>query len=109
MLFAIMPFHAFFGIAVMSMNQIIGGEFYSQLYIELEWMTDPEQDQWTGGAIAWGSSEIPILIVVGALLSQWSKQDRLTAKRTDRHNDEYDDSDFDAYNAMLKQLSRNRR
>ena len=109
MLFAIMPFHAFFGIAVMSMNQIIGGEFYSQLYIELEWMTDPERDQWIGGAIAWGSSEIPILIVVGALLSQWSKQDRLTAKRTDRHNDEYDDSDFDAYNAMLKQLSQDRR
>lgn len=31
------------------------------------------------------------------------------SQTNDRHNDEYDDSDLDAYNAILKQLSRNRR
>lgn len=109
MLFAIMPFHAFFGIAVMSMNAVIGNDFYSYLKIEIPWITDLVRDQWVGGAIAWGSSEVPILLVVGALLSQWSKQDRRTAKRTDRHSDEYNDSDLDAYNAMLAKLSENRR
>ncbi|MEV4236311.1 cytochrome c oxidase assembly protein [Nocardia sp. NPDC049737] len=107
MLFAIMPFHAFFGVAVMSMNTIIGERFYEQL--QLTWHMDLMADQRVGGGIAWVSGEIPILLVVGALLTQWVAQDRRTAVRTDRKDDEYADSDLVAYNAMLEQLAQSRR
>ncbi|WP_406232332.1 cytochrome c oxidase assembly protein [Nocardia sp. NBC_01009] len=107
MLFAIMPFHAFFGVAVMSMNTVIGARFYDQL--DLLWHTDLLSDQRVGGGIAWVSGEVPILLVVGALLSQWVAQDRRTAVRTDRKDDIYADSDLAAYNAMLEQLAATRR
>ncbi|MFD0363622.1 cytochrome c oxidase assembly protein [Nocardia sp. GCM10030253] len=107
MLFAVMPFHAFFGVAVMSMNTVIGERFYNQL--DLPWHADLLSDQRIGGAIAWVSGEVPILLVVGALLSQWMAQDRRTAVRTDRKDDEYGDSDLAAYNAMLEKLAASRR
>ncbi|WP_433525296.1 cytochrome c oxidase assembly protein [Nocardia pseudovaccinii] len=107
MLFAIMPFHAFFGVAVMSMNTVIGERFYQQL--QLPWHMDLMADQRVGGGIAWVSGEIPILLVVGALLTQWVAQDRRTAVRTDRKDDEYGDSELAAYNAMLEKLAQSRR
>ncbi len=107
MLFAIMPFHAFFGVAVMSMNTVIGARFYEQL--QLPWHMDLMADQRVGGGIAWVSGEIPILLVVGALLTQWVAQDRRTAVRTDRRDDEYGDSELAAYNAMLEKLAQSRR
>ncbi|MFE9323252.1 cytochrome c oxidase assembly protein [Nocardia sp. NPDC052278] len=107
MLFAIMPFHAFFGVAVMSMNTVIGERFYEQL--QLPWHMDLMADQRVGGGIAWVSGEIPILLVVGALLTQWVAQDRRTAVRTDRKDDEYGDSELAAYNAMLEKLAQSRR
>lgn len=107
MLFAIMPFHAFFGVAVMSMNTVIGARFYEQL--QLPWHVDLMADQRVGGGIAWVSGEIPILLVVGALLTQWVAQDRRTAVRTDRKDDEYGDSELAAYNAMLEKLAQSRR
>lgn len=108
MLFAIMPFHAFFGVAVMSMDNLIGKDFYPQLM--LGWMHDLMSDQHLGGTLAWISGEVPVLLVVGALLSQWAKQERRDAARIDRHQDEYpEDDELTAYNAMLTQLSERRR
>ncbi|MCM6772492.1 cytochrome c oxidase assembly protein [Nocardia sp. CDC159] len=108
MLFAIMPFHAFFGVAVMSMESLIGGTYYPQL--QLGWMHDLLADQKIGGSLAWISGEVPVLLVVGALLSQWARQDRRVAARTDRHQDAYpDDDELTAYNAMLAELGRSRR
>lgn len=108
LLFAVMPFHAFFGIATMSMTSVIGGQFYS--YIAIPWLADLQQDQHLGGAIAWGSSELPVIVVVVALVAQWARQDRRTAARSDRHADsDYADDDLEAYNNMLRELARNRR
>jgi putative copper resistance protein D len=107
MLFAVMPFHAFFGIATMTMTSILGGTFYRSL--DLPWLTSLNDDQHLGGALAWGSSELPIIVVVVALVVQWARQDRRTAVRADRHADAHYDDDHDAYNAMLRELSKNRR
>lgn len=106
-LFAVMPFHAFFGIALMTMTSTVGGRFYS--YVDLPWLSSIIGDQHMGGAIAWGSSELPILVVIIALVTQWAQQDRRAASRSDRHAEAAYDDDLDAYNAMLKELSRNRR
>jgi putative copper resistance protein D len=107
MLFAVMPFHAFFGIATMTMTSVLGGTFYRSLH--LPWLASLTDDQHLGGAIAWGSSELPIIVVVVALVVQWARQDRRTATRTDRHADARYDDDLDAYNAMLRELAKNRR
>jgi cytochrome c oxidase assembly factor CtaG len=69
LLFAVMPFHAFFGIATMTMASTIGGQFYR--YVDLPWLSSIESDQHLGGAIAWGSSELPVILVVIALIAQW--------------------------------------
>jgi len=107
MLFAVMPFHAFFGIATMTMTSVLGGTFYRSLHVP--WLSSLNDDQHLGGAIAWGSSELPIIVVVVALVVQWARQDRRTAVRTDRHADAHYDDDLDAYNAMLRELAKNRR
>ena len=108
LLFAVMPFHAFFGIATMTMTSIMGGPFYHN--VGLPWLGSIADDQHLGGAIAWGSSELPVIIVVVALVAQWARQDRRAASRADRHADSaYADDELDAYNAMLRELSRDRR
>ena len=108
LLFAVMPFHAFFGIATMAMTGLIGETFYR--YLSLPWLADLNHDQWVGGAIAWASSEVPVIIVVVVLVAQWARSDRREANRTDRRADsDYADDELAAYNAMLAELARTRR
>nr|WP_253660606.1 cytochrome c oxidase assembly protein [Williamsia maris] len=107
LLFAVMPFHAFFGIATMTMNSVIGYDFYG--FLKLPWLADLQHDQFLGGAIAWGASEVPVVIVVIALVSQWASSDRRAGARADRQADAYPDDELAAYNAMLEELSRTRR
>jgi putative copper resistance protein D len=49
---------------------------------------------------------VPLVIVLIALLVQWTRSDRRTAKRLDRAADRDDDADLAAYNAMLAQLAK---
>ncbi|MCH9730467.1 MAG: cytochrome c oxidase assembly protein [Actinomycetia bacterium] len=108
LLFAVMPFHAFFGIATMTMTTPIGSQFYRQ--VDLPWLSSIQNDQRLGGAIAWGSSELPVILVVIALVAQWARRDRQEASRFDRHAEsDYAYDELGAYNAMLQELSRNRR
>jgi putative copper resistance protein D len=102
-LFASVPFHAFFGVAVMSSETPIAADFYRAL--ALPWVPDPLRDQQLGGGLAWASGEIPLLIVVIAMLVQWSRQDERSARRDDRRADADGDAELVAYNAMLRQLA----
>lgn len=106
LLFAIMPFHAFFGVAMMTMTSVVGGNFYRGL--ALPWVANLNDDQHLGGAIAWGASEVPLIMVVVALVTQWARQDRRTSTRADRHADAGYDDDLAAYNNMLRELARQR-
>ena len=103
MVFASLPFHAFFGVILMSMQTIIGEEFYQRL--ALPWTADLLTDQRLGGGIAWAAGELPLLIVLVALLVQWARADDREARRQDRRADTEGDEDREAYNAMLKKLS----
>lgn len=108
LLFAVMPFHAFFGIATMTMDTAMGEQFYR--FVGLPWLSSIQDDQHLGGAIAWGSSELPVILVVVALVAQWARQDRRDSSRFDRHAEsDYADDGLDAYNAMLRDLARDRR
>jgi putative copper resistance protein D len=105
-LFAIMPFHAFFGLAMMSSESTVGANFYRGP--ALPWVPDINADQHLGGAIAWGASEVALVIVVIDLVTQWARQDRRESDRSDRHTDAGYDDDMDAYNNMLRKLARQR-
>jgi len=87
----------------MSSATVIGGDFYRAL--ALPWVPDPLHDQQLGGGLAWASGEIPLLLVVIALLVQWARQDERSARRDDRRADHDGDADRVAYNAMLRRLA----
>jgi putative copper resistance protein D len=103
MMFAAMPFHAFFGVILMSMQTVIGQTFYRSL--NLPWVGNLLSDQRLGGGIAWASGEVPVLLVLIALLVQWARADEREARRSDRREEATGGADLAAYNAMLKQLS----
>lgn len=104
LVFAALPFHAFFGVILMSSRQLIGGDFYRSL--GLSWNTDLLADQRLGGGIAWAAGELPLLLVMLALLVQWSRADDKVARRSDRAADADDDAELAAHNAMFTELRR---
>jgi putative copper resistance protein D len=106
LLFATMPFHAFFGIAMMTRTSVVGGNYYATM--ALPWIPSLTADQRLGGAIGWGASEVPLVMVVIALVTQWARQDRRTSTRSDRHTDAGYDDDLAAYNNMLSERARQR-
>jgi putative copper resistance protein D len=102
--FASLPLHAFFGVELMSTRTVLGAAYYRSL--GLSWHTDLLGDQRLGGGIAWAAGELPLVIVMIALLMQWARSDERTARRLDRAADRDDDADLAAYNAMLAELAR---
>jgi cytochrome c oxidase assembly factor CtaG/putative copper export protein len=104
MVFATLPLHAFFGVALMGMQTVLGESFYRSL--ALVWHTDLLGDQRLGGGIAWAAGEVPLVLVMIALLIQWRRSDQRTAKRLDRAADRDDGAELAAYNAMLTEMAR---
>jgi len=103
MVFGSLPFHAFFGVALMSTDNVIARSYYQSLM--LPWNPDLMSDQRLGGGIAWAAGEIPLVLVMLALLVQWSRQDLRQARQFDRRADRDEDAELASYNAMLKQMS----
>ncbi|MGK5447218.1 cytochrome c oxidase assembly protein [Streptomyces radiopugnans] len=100
-LFAGMPFHAFFGIALM-----MAGEPMVQAYANppASLGVTALADQNAAGGIAWAFSEIPTVIVLIALVFQWYFSEQRQARRDDRAADRNGDQDLTAYNAYLASL-----
>ena len=100
-LFAGMPFHAFFGIAVMMASEPMLTTFK---HPAASLGIDPLTDQTAAGGIAWAFSEIPSVIVLVALLFQWYTSEQRQARRGDRAADRDGDAELVAYNAYLASL-----
>ncbi|GAA3983668.1 cytochrome c oxidase assembly protein [Actinomadura viridis] len=119
LLFVTMPFHAFFGIALMNLGQPLARGWYTA--VDPPWGASLLSDQHTGGAIAWGFGEIPTFIVLIALAFQWYFDDQRQARRLDRQADRAErrragrpagagepvaeDDELAAYNARLARLA----
>jgi putative membrane protein len=101
-LLAGMPFHAFFGIAVMMSTGLITPFF---AHPPAAWGTNPMNDQSTAGAIAWAFSEIPTLIMLLVMAARWMRSEQRVARRTDRAADRDGDAELAAYNEYLTQLA----
>ncbi len=100
-LFAGMPFHAFFGIALMMASEPMVSTY-----------ADPPaslgvtglEDQTLAGGIAWAFSEVPSVIVLIALVFQWYFSEQREARVRDRAADRDGDRELAAYNAYLASL-----
>ncbi|MEU6774920.1 cytochrome c oxidase assembly protein [Streptomyces sp. NPDC046759] len=101
-LFAGMPFHAFFGIALMMASTPMVETFKNP---PASLGIDALADQTAAGGIAWAFSEIPSVLVLIALLFQWYRSEQRQAKRTDRAADRDGDKELEAYNAYLASLN----
>jgi putative copper resistance protein D len=102
--FGSLALHAFFGVVLMGTQTVLGQAFYRSL--QLPWHTDLLGDQRLGGGIAWAAGEVPLVVVMIALLVQWTRSDRRTATRLDRAAERDHGADLAAYNAMLAELAR---
>ncbi|MBE4739179.1 cytochrome c oxidase assembly protein [Streptomyces caniscabiei] len=101
-LFAGMPFHAFFGIALMMASAPMV-KTYENPPASLG--IDALADQNAAGGIAWAFSEIPSVLVLLALLFQWYNSEQRQARRSDRAADRDGDKELEAYNAYLASLN----
>ncbi|WP_037856647.1 cytochrome c oxidase assembly protein [Streptomyces sp. NRRL S-340] len=100
-LFAGMPFHAFFGIALM-MGSTPMVETFRNPPASLG--IDALSDQTAAGGIAWAFSEVPSVLVLLALLFQWYRSEQRQARRKDRAAERDGDKELAAYNAYLASL-----
>ncbi|MFD7975001.1 cytochrome c oxidase assembly protein [Streptomyces sp. NPDC059071] len=100
-LFAGMPFHAFFGIAMMMATEPLV-KVYENPPASLG--IDALSDQNAAGGIAWAFSEIPSVLVLIALVYQWYHSEQRQAVRKDRAADRDGDKELEAYNAYLASL-----
>jgi len=103
LLFVTMPFHAFFGIALMMMGTLIAPIYYEQL--GRTWGGPLLLEQQNGGAIAWGFGEIPTLIVLLAIATQWYRSEDRKARRADRTAARTGDPELSSYNDYLARLN----
>ncbi|OIH95838.1 MULTISPECIES: cytochrome c oxidase assembly protein [unclassified Curtobacterium] len=98
-LLATLAFHAFFGVAVMTSQSVFAVDWFHALG-----QTNDAallDDQHTGGGIAWGASELPMVFVALLVVKNWIRTDGREAKRLDRKADRDGDADLKAYNERL--------
>jgi cytochrome c oxidase assembly factor CtaG len=102
-LLATLAFHAFFGVALIQSTSVLAPGWWHELG-----QTDTAallNDQHTGGGIAWGTAEFPMVFVALGVVMAWSRAEDRTAKRLDRKADRDGDADLRAYNEQLARLA----
>ena len=95
--------HALFAVVIMMGNTPLGIEWFGM--VRPPWSPDLLADTRFGGGIAWGLGEIPTMILLVALVIQWSRADDREARRIDRQADRDDDAELRAYNDYLAGLN----
>ena len=106
MVLAAAGFHAFFGVGLMESARLVAGEYYALLGAEIAWLPDTLADQRAAGGITWGFGEIPALVVLLALLVQWSRSDERDSRRRDRKETDPELEEYNAYLASLAERDR---
>ncbi|MEJ7690872.1 MAG: cytochrome c oxidase assembly protein [Nocardioidaceae bacterium] len=85
MIFATLPFHAFLGVTIMTMDTLIAGDWYPSL--ERLWPPSPSADQHIAGGILWASGDLVGLVFFAVLFVQWIRESQREAERVDRRLD----------------------
>ena len=102
-LIAVMAFHAFFGVALMTGSGLLLPDWFGAM--GRTWGLSPLEDQQQGGAIAWGIGELPTIVLAIIVSWQWFKSDRRDSVRLDRASNRSGNQDLDSYNQMLDRIN----
>lgn len=102
-LFATVAFHAFFGVAMITGDTLLAGDFFRA--ISIPWVHDLLADQRYGGGVAWAIGELPSLVLALTVAIQWFGRDRAESVRRDRRVDREGDAELTAYNERLAALA----
>ncbi len=97
-----MPFHAFFGVAIMMADSLLVQTFANP---PAGWGVDALADQDTAGAIAWSFGELPTVLVLAVVFFQWAGSEARRNRTRDRTVDRVGDAELDAYNARLRAMA----
>lgn len=105
----VMALHSFFAVVMMSTTSVVAEAFYRSL--QRPYALDLLADQHVGAMIGWGSGDIPMIIVMGAMFVQWVRADEGEARRSDRAQEEAartgeGTDELADYNAYLAQLAK---
>jgi putative membrane protein len=101
-LFLPVPFHAFFGVAIMMAGSLVVDTFAES---PAGWGVDPLRDQAEAGGIVWAFGELPTVLVLAVVFFSWANSDDRRAKTLDRAADRSGDAELEAYNARLRALA----
>jgi putative membrane protein len=101
-LFLPVPFHAFFGVAIMMAGSLVVETFAEP---PAAWGVDPLRDQGVAGGIAWSFGELPTVLVLAVVFFSWVRSEQRRGRTLDRAAERTDDAELQAYNARLRALS----
>jgi len=88
--FTTMPFHAFLGVAIMSVEPDGRGLLAGEHYLPLHGLAQSVYQQQVGGGLLWASGDIIGLLFLGVLVTQWMRASEREAQREDRRLDRLD-------------------
>ncbi len=100
-------FHAFFGVALMTGTDILGGDFFSR--VALPYVPNILEDQQRAGTVAWGVGEVPTLVLTMLIAIEWYRSDSKDAQRQERQAQRDGDAELNAYNDYLASLGRGKK
>ncbi|MET0763619.1 MAG: cytochrome c oxidase assembly protein [Blastococcus sp.] len=104
-LFLPVPFHAFFGVAIMMAGSLVVTTFADP---PSGWGVDPLTDQGIAGGIVWAFGELPTVLVLAVIFFSWASSDDRRAKALDRAADRTGNAELEAYNARLRAMAEQR-
>ena len=84
---ATLPFHAFLGVAIMSVEPDGRGLLAPDHYLALHGLDEAVFQQQLGGGLLWASGDLVGLLFLGVLLTQWMRASQREAVREDRRLD----------------------
>ncbi|HWG92717.1 MAG TPA: cytochrome c oxidase assembly protein [Mycobacteriales bacterium] len=87
---ATLPFHAFLGVAIMSVEPDGGSLLAADHYLGLHPLSEAVFQQQLGGGLLWASGDLVGLLFLGVLLTQWMRASEREAAREDRRLDRLD-------------------
>jgi putative membrane protein len=101
-LFLPVPFHAFFGVAIMMAGSLVVETFAVP---PAGWGVDPLGDQAEAGGIVWAFGELPTVLVLAVVFFSWARSEERRGRAMDRAAERTGDAELAAYNARLRALA----
>jgi putative membrane protein len=96
------PFHAFFGVAIMMAGSLVVETF---AHPPAGWRVDTLADQGAAGGIVWAFGELPTVLVFAVVFFSWASSEERRGRAIDRTADRTHDAELAAYNAQLRALA----